>query len=132
VALKISLKPNERVFIGGAVVQNGDSHVELNILNDVPLLREKDILNEQEADSVCKQIYLCVQLMYMDQTNLRSYQQNYRNLIEEIINAAPSTSIYLGEMNNHLACGRYYQALKSARGLMEYEQGLINHAQQCT
>lgn len=129
-ALKISLKPNEKIFIGGAVVENGGSHIELNILNDVPLLREKDILNEQEADTMCKQIYLCVQLMYMDKINLNVYQKNYRNLVDAVLEAAPSTSIFLGEINNYLACGQYYQALKSARRLMEYEQGLINHAQQ--
>lgn len=129
-ALKISLKPDEKIFIGGAVVQNGDSHVELNIMNDVPLLREKDILTEQEADSVCKRIYLCVQLMYMDQSHLNIYQQNYRKLVDEVMEAAPSAAVFLGEINNHLACGRYYQALKSARGLMDYELGLISHAKQ--
>lgn len=128
-ALKISLKPNEKIFIGGAVVRNCDSHVELNILNDVPLLREKDIMTEQEADSVCKQIYLCVQLMYMDQINLHAYQKNYRELIDEVMKAAPSTSNFLVEINNHLACGRYYQAMKCARSLVNYEKGLIQHAQ---
>ena len=41
-ALKLTLKPNEKVFIGGAVVQNGENPAELSILNDVPLLRGKD------------------------------------------------------------------------------------------
>ena len=129
-ALKISLKPDEKIFIGGAVVQNGDSHVELNIMNDVPLLREKDILTEFEADSVCKRIYLCVQLMYMDPSHLNTYQQKYRKLVDEVMEAAPSAAVFLGEINNNLACGRYYQALKCARGLMDYEQGLISHAKQ--
>lgn len=129
-ALKINLKPNEKIFIGGAVVQNGDNHVELNILNDVPLLREKDVLNEQEATTICMQVYLSVQLMYMDQPNLHTYQLNYRRLIEELLGAAPSTVNFIAEINNDLACGRYYQALKCARRLMDYERGLINHAQQ--
>lgn len=129
-ALKISLKPDEKIFIGGAVVRNGDSHAELSILNDVPLLREKDVLTEQDADSVCKRVYLCVQLMYMDQSHLNAYQLNYRNLIEEVIEAAPSAAAFLAEINNNLACGRYYQALKCARSLMDYEQGLISHAKQ--
>jgi flagellar biosynthesis repressor protein FlbT len=129
-AQKLNLKPHEKIFIGGAVVQNGDTHTELNILNDVPLLREKDVLAEQEADSICKKIYLCVQLMYMDQSNLHLYQQTYRNLIQEVLEAAPSAAEYLAEINNNLACGRYYQALKCARNLMDYELGLINHAQQ--
>jgi flagellar protein FlbT len=128
-ALKLSLKPNEKIFIGGAVVQNGDTHVELNILNDVPLLREKDVLAVEDANSVCKKIYLCVQLMYMDQANMSKYQQNYRSLIMEAMDAAPSVTGYLAEINNNLACGRYYQALKCARNLMDYEQGLMSHAQ---
>jgi flagellar protein FlbT len=129
-ALKISLKPDEKIFIGGAVVRNGGSHVELNILNDVPLLREKDILTELDADSLCKRIYLCVQLMYMDPSNLKVYQQNYRELIQAAISATPGAVEFLAEINNHLACGRYYQALKCARNLTEYEQGLTDHAKQ--
>jgi flagellar biosynthesis repressor protein FlbT len=130
--LKISLRPNEKIFIGGAVVQNGDSHADLSILSDVPLLREKDILTEETADSHCKKIYLCVQLMYMDTANLSSYQHSYIRLIEEAIFAAPSTMRYVAEINNDLACGRYYQALKSARKLVDYEQELIAHANKST
>ena len=129
-ALKLTLKPNEKVFIGGAVVQNGDNSAELSILNDVPLLREKDVLTEQEADSICKQVYLCVQLMYMDRNNLSNYQRNYQALIEEILRAVPATVDYIAEINNDLACGRYYQAMKCARRLVQFEQELINHVQQ--
>ena len=129
-ALKITLKPNEKVFIGGAVVQNGDSPAELSILNDVPLLRSKDVLTEQEADSACKQVYLCVQLMYMDRNNLSIYQRNYQQLIEELLAAAPTTVDYIAEINNDLACGRYYQAMKCARKLVQFEQELIKHVQQ--
>lgn len=128
--LRINLKPQEKIFIGGAVVQNGDSHAELLILNDVPLLREKDVMSEQAADSVCRQIYLCVQLMYMDTANLVAYQQTYRKLLDTLLTAAPSTARFLAEINTELACGRYYQALKSAHQLVEYEQELIEHARQ--
>ena len=129
-ALKLSLKPNEKVFIGGAVVQNGDNPAELSILNDVPLLRAKDVLTEEDADSACKQIYLCVQLMYMDRNNLSNYQRTYQGLIDEVLTAAPATVDYIAEINNDLACGRYYQAMKCARKLVQFEQELINHVQQ--
>jgi len=127
VSLKITLKPSEKIFIGGAVVQNGDSSAEFFILNDVPLLREKDILTEEKADSVCKQIYLCVQLMYIDSANVTKYQQVYRGLLEQVLSAAPSTVDFLAAINTDLACGKYYQALKGARKLVDYEQELISH-----
>lgn len=128
-ALKISLKPNEKIFIGGAVVQNGDSHIEIGILNDVPLLREKDVLTEKESDSVCKKVYLCVQLMYMDPSNIHNYQQNYRKLIDGLLNSAPLSVNFIAEINNYLACGLYYQALKSARKLMESEERILRNEQ---
>lgn len=129
-SLRITLKPGEKIFIGGAVVQNGDSPAELSILNDTALLREKDILAEEQADSACKQIYLCVQLMYIDVANITKYQQTYRRLLKEVVSMAPSTANYLAAINTDLACGRYYQALKEARRLVEYEQELIEHARQ--
>jgi flagellar protein FlbT len=46
-ALKLSLKPGEKMIIGGAVVKNGDAKAELFIENQVPLLREKDIMGEK-------------------------------------------------------------------------------------
>jgi flagellar biosynthesis repressor protein FlbT len=128
--LKLSLKPNEKIFIGGAVIQNGANHAEISVLNDSPVLREKDILTEQEADSACRKIYLCIQLMYMDPTHLPVYQINYCKLVEDVVVAAPSTIRFLAEINTELACGRYYQALKHARKLVEYEQELIKNVTQ--
>jgi flagellar protein FlbT len=46
-ALKIILKPHERIILGGAVVTNGRSKSELIIENNVPLLRQKDNLSEK-------------------------------------------------------------------------------------
>lgn len=125
--LKLILRPGEKIFIGGAVVQNGEHTAELAILNDVPLLREKDVMTEEEANSPCKRIYLCVQLMYMDPGHLNQYQQSYRELLEQVLQAAPSTATYFADINHHLACGRYYQAIKAAKQLVDYEQELMSH-----
>ncbi len=126
--LKIALRPFEKLFIGGAVVQNGEHAAELAILNDVPLLREKEVITEAQSDTFCKRVQLCVQLMYMDPLHLSTYQQQYRDLHEQLVQAVPSTLPYLNDINLHLACGRYYQALKAARQLVDYEQELLAHA----
>jgi flagellar protein FlbT len=128
-ALKIILKPHEKIFIGGAVVQNGDGATELSVLNDIPLLRGKDVLTEENADTKCKQLYLCVQLMYMDRLNLANYQQTYRDLMRELLTILPDSVTFIAEINNDLACGHYYRAMKCARKLVEYEEELIKHAQ---
>ena len=43
-ALKIELKPNERILLGDCVVTNADQRARLVIEGTVPILREKDIM----------------------------------------------------------------------------------------
>ena len=62
-ALKIELKPNERVIVGDCVVTNVDHRTRLLIDGTVPILREKDIMSAG-ANSPAKRIYLAIQLMY--------------------------------------------------------------------
>ena len=56
------------MIIGGAVVTNGNSaSCDLVIENKTPILRQKDILTEEKADSPCRRIYYAIQLMYIDE-----------------------------------------------------------------
>jgi len=125
-ALKISLKPHERMIIGGAVVTNGDSRTQLVIENKVPLLREKDIMSERDANSPSRRIYFAVQLMYVDEEHLMNHHQAYWTLVEELVQAAPSVINLIDQINEHILFGRYYQALKLAQQLIVYEEEVMN------
>ena len=67
-ALKVELKPGERVIIGDCVVTNADQRTRLIIEGETPILREKDILTAETANTPAKRIYLAVQLMYLSKT----------------------------------------------------------------
>jgi flagellar biosynthesis repressor protein FlbT len=131
-ALKITLRPQERLIIGGAVVTNGDSRSELLIENAVPVLREKDILGERNADSPCRRIYFAVQLMYVDGQNLARHHALYWSLVQDVLDAAPGTLPLIEQINEQVLCGRYYQALKQANKLIAYEQEAISRVHQST
>jgi flagellar protein FlbT len=126
--LKLDLRPHEKLFLGGAVLVNGDNRAQLAVLNDVPVLREKDILKEEDADTPCKRIYLAVQMMYMDTPNLARYHQYYWDKVRAVIEAAPSTNELIDKLSGAVLDGQYYQALKVARELIRYEQELISNA----
>jgi len=126
--LKLDLRPHEKIFLGGAVIVNGDNRCQLTILNDVPVLREKDILKESEADTTCKRIYLAVQLMYMDTPNLARYHQFYWDQVKTVMQLAPSTCGLINKVSDFVLEGLYYQALKAARELIRYEQELVSNA----
>jgi flagellar protein FlbT len=126
VALKISLKPHEKLIIGGAVVKNGPVRSDFVIENVVPVLREKDILTPEKADSPCRKIYLIIQLMYVDEGNLTQYHKTYWELVQEVVGAAPSQRKILTEISGKILERCYYQALKLARKLINYEQEVMN------
>ena len=63
--LKLSLKPGEKFVVNGAVIQNGDRRGVLLLQNKASVLREKDIMQPQDADTPAKRIYFPVMMMYL-------------------------------------------------------------------
>lgn len=127
-SLKLHLKPNEKIIIGGAVIKCGSHAVDFTVENNVPILRQKDIMSEAGAISPSQRVYFVLQLMYVDcAADTTHYHATYRELEQEIITAAPSTRHYFEEINREIAAGRLYHALKVAQALIAYEKELIAH-----
>ena len=133
-ALKITLKPRERLIVGGApitIIRNGENTNDLIIENKIPvLIRGKDIMPEHDATSPCRRIYFVIQLMYVDGNNLAEYHRTYWKLVQSLIEAAPSTLGFLDRISEYIFQGKYYQALKVTRQLIDYEQELMKNAHQ--
>src|SRR5947207_1595535 len=126
-ALKVELKPGERIIIGDCVVTNHDQRTRLLIEGNAAILREKDIMTSSRADTPAKRIYLAVQLMYTSR-DPQSHHDTYFSLIRDIVQAAPSMWPNIESINNHILTGEMYKALKEAKKLIAYEQELLNHA----
>ena len=130
--LKIILKPHEKFIIGGAVITNGDAKSAFIVENDVPLLREKDILTPVAADTPCKRIYLAIQLMYVDEKNLPEHHKTYWELVKDVAEAAPSRKPVLKEISDNILDARYYQALKLTKKLIDYEREVTDRVRTAT
>ena len=126
-ALKVELKPGERIILGECVITNHDQRTRLVIEGQVPILREKDILTPQRATTPAKRIYLAVQLMYTSK-DPRAHHDVYFALVRDVLAAAPSTWPYIESINNQILTGELYKALKDAKKLIAYEEELVNHA----
>jgi flagellar biosynthesis repressor protein FlbT len=125
--LKVELKPGERIIIGDSVITNDDQRTRLVIEGEAPILREKDILTVESADTPCKKIYLVVQLMYLARDPAAHYEL-YFKLVREVLEAAPSTRVHFDQINNHILTNNLYKALKETQRLIEYEKELLEHA----
>jgi flagellar protein FlbT len=125
-ALKVELKPHERIIIGTVVIRADDQRTRLFIEGEAPILREKDILTHRTADTPAKRIYLAVQLMYLDQ-DVAKHHEIYFTLVREFLEAVPSSAHAISELNNRILNGDLYKALKAAKKLITYESELLAH-----
>ena len=123
-ALIIDLKPGEKILIGNAVITNDQQRTRLHISGDAPILREKDVMQEEDADTPCKKIYFLVQCMYLAR-NPKIYHDKYFQLISDIQKAAPTTSLFFMKINDMILEGSYYKAMKEARELLDHETELM-------
>lgn len=125
-ALVIDLKPQEKILIGEAVITNGAQRARFNIAGNAPILREKDVLKEEDADSPCKKIYFLVQCMYLAR-NPKIYHEKYFKQVKDVQKASPSSNIFIMQINDQIIEGAYYKALKLSRQLIDHEKELIDH-----
>lgn len=126
-ALVIDLKPGEKILIGNAVITNDSQRTRLHISGDTPILREKDVMKEEDADTPCKKIYLLAQCMYMSE-DPKKYFTQYFDIQREVQHAAPRLSLFFLSMNEKIMEGSYYKAMKEGKELIKLEQELIDHA----
>ncbi|HLP09687.1 MAG TPA: flagellar biosynthesis repressor FlbT [Opitutaceae bacterium] len=126
--LKITLKPREVILLGGALLKNGEHLAQFTIENEVPILRQKDIISERQADTICKKIYFVVQLMYFEPSNLASHHKTFWELVRILSAAVPSTLPLIDEIGELILEDRFYHALKATRKLIAYEEELVRNA----
>ena len=126
-ALVIDLKPGEKILIGNAVIKNDSHRSRLHISGDAAILREKDVMKEEDADTPCKRAYFLIQCMYLAR-NPKEYTEKYFEIVKEIQHAAPKLSFMFLDINEKIIEGTYYKAMKQAKELIELEKDLIEHA----
>ena len=119
-ALKIELKPLERIIIGESLITNSDQRTRFLIEGNAPILREKDILTAETANTPIKRIYLCIQMMYLE-NDIPKYQDLYFDFVRDVLATSPSCKKQIESASNHILSGAFYKALKDIKKLMPHE-----------
>ena len=121
--LKLSLKPGEKFVLNGAVVQNGDRRSSLLLQNKASVLREKDIMQADEAATPARRIYFPVMMMYLDQANCDAFHDEFVQRLTEFMGAVRNPDMLTDCVNisRHVMIREYYKALMLCRRLIEYE-----------
>jgi len=123
VPLKLSLKPGEKFVLNGAVLQNGDRRASLILQNKASVLREKDILQEDEVTSPARHIYFPVMMMYLDEVGAQKYYEEFATRLAEFMGVIQNPTVLMDCLNisKHVMAKEFYKALMLSRKLIEYE-----------
>ena len=131
--MNITLRAGERLFINGAVIRI-DRRASIELLNDVTFLLENHVMQAKDATTLTRQIYFSVQIMLMDPAATANAAPLARSLIQTALDAyrAPELIAGLRTVEELLARGRNFEALKTLRGLFKFEDREILPAAQDT
>ena len=127
--LKLSLKPGEKFVLNGAVLANGDKRTSLVIQNKACVLREKDIMQPEGANTPARRIYLAIMMMYLDGESSEEPYNDFALRMTEFMSAIGTPAILAAcvEISRDVSQGAYYKALIACRKLFELEQERLNY-----
>ena len=127
--LKLSLKPGEKFVLNGAVLTNGDKRTSLVIQNKACVLREKDIMQVEDADTPARRIYFPIMMMYLDPPDANRYYDEFVLRLNEFMGAIRSTDVLKDcvSLSREVMAQDYYKALTRCRKILNYEQGLLGN-----
>ncbi len=124
--LTINLRPKERLIVNGVVIENSGQSAKLLVHNTAALLREKDILTEEQANSPARRIYFAIQCEYLFPGKEAVLLPIIYKFITEFAAAAPSSTALVRQITELIEKRDWYHALKTAKQLIAREQEILN------
>ena len=129
--LKVQLRKGQKIIINGAVLENIASHnVSLLVMNDAAILRDSDILTAEEAVTPASRVYYELQCSYLFPQERGKHLQQFEEFMADYLEAAPSSLPVALEIQQMIAAGEYYSALKASQKLIEHERKVLTHVQE--
>ena len=121
--LKLSLKPGEKFVLNGAVLTNGDKRTSLVIQNKACLLRERDIMQPEDATTPARRIYFPIMMMYLAPEDTELYYNDFALRMTEFMGAIRNRAALAAcvEISRDVMGGTYYKALMACKKLFEFE-----------
>ena len=121
--LKISLKPNEKIYINGAVIRV-DRKVSIELMNDVQFLLESHVIQADQASTPLRQLYFIVQIMLINPVGAAEARDMFRRSLPMLIASFDNQDICKGlkQIDRMVGEDDIYEALKAIRALYPLER----------
>src|SRR5271154_7215473 len=105
--LKLKLAAHERLIVNGAVMVNGGCRTTLVIRNFAHIMREKDVLQEPDANTPTRRLYYILQAMLMQPPPSEALTASYRLAHSQLSDAyqRPENLTILAEVDRLVSLG---------------------------
>jgi flagellar protein FlbT len=126
--LAVKLKPGERLVVNGAVLHNGNTRNVLYFANRASILRERDVMQEEQAVTPTSRVYFIVQLMLLNPDDAAGYMGSFQQLMTGLLRTFKSPPILKGLTDCVYWVGQndFYKALATLRPVLDYEAKLLS------
>jgi flagellar biosynthesis repressor protein FlbT len=130
--LKLSLKPQEKFVLNGAVLTNSDKRTSLVLQNKACVLREKDIMQPEDANTPARRIYFPIMMMYLEPDDSERYYTDFALRMTEFMGAIHNRAALATclEISRDVMAGGYYKALMNCKKLFEFEGERLSYVAQ--
>lgn len=119
--LKLDLKVGEKMIVNGAVLENVGQNAKLLVRNMAAVLREKEILTEDDAVTPASRTYFSLQCAYIFPQTRDKHLKHVDQFLNDYAEACPSAIELIDVIRGHVADGEYYRGMKAARKLIAHE-----------
>ena len=128
--LVLKLQPNEKFLINGVVLQNGERATKLRVrTRDVALLREKDALKPEEANTPLKRVYYIAQLALAGEADRAEAQRQITTGLSALSTVfGGETSAAIARAQNAAQSAKFHVVMRTVRSLFAVEQALLRPA----
>ncbi|MDE2030233.1 MAG: hypothetical protein KGI97_06690 [Alphaproteobacteria bacterium] len=118
--LKIRVKPEGKIFAGGAVLKNvGTRPADLLILSDSPVLREDYMMNiDRRDDSDVSNVYFLLQVIYLFRGKDKPMDNLVVDTVKSFAKLYPQYGAEVDQIIAHLEARETFKALKVAHNLL--------------
>ncbi|MEM9015100.1 MAG: flagellar biosynthesis repressor FlbT [Pseudomonadota bacterium] len=128
--LVLKLQPNEKFLINGIILQNGDRSARIRIrTKDVSILRSRDAIRPDEADTPVKRIYYVAQVALAGEADEEKAAQQIISGLDQI------KPIFGGDAERELARARrgaedrkFFVVMRALKSLFALETAMLQRA----
>jgi flagellar protein FlbT len=124
--LRLSLRPNEKLYVNGAVIRV-DRKVSIELLNDVQFLLEAHVLQPEQASTPLRQLYFILQVMLVNPQGAAEARDMFRKSMPLLLASFTDKHISSALKNIDRMVGedKVYEALKAIRSLYPLERSVM-------